>query len=129
MLHDYLPQLLQRVRKLFPAFRLQLYEASRPEAERLLRAREVDMAITVIDQKKPAGLNSRPLLELPLVLLVAKKQRLTNAKQPWGRDKIEETLITFPRGETVQAHFQQGRDHCRRGLDWKTFADHANISG
>lgn len=116
VLHDYLPQLLQRVRKLFPAFRLQLYEASRPDAERLLRSREVDMAITVMDQKKPAGLSSRPLLELPLVLLVTKKQQLTSAQQLWGRDKIEETLITFPRGETVQAHFQHGLD--RLGVVW-----------
>jgi DNA-binding transcriptional LysR family regulator len=116
VLHDYLPQILQRVRRLFPAFRLQLHEAARPEAERLLRAREIDMAITVIDQKKPADLSSRPLLELPLVLLVTKKQRLTSAQQLWGRDKIEETLITFARGETVQAHFQEGLDQL--GVEW-----------
>src|SRR5437667_6518602 len=31
-------------------------------------------------------------------------------------DKIEETLITFPRGDTVQTHFQRGLD--RFGVEW-----------
>jgi DNA-binding transcriptional LysR family regulator len=33
-----------------------------------------------------------------------------------GRDKIEETLITFPRGDPVQAHFQQGLEQL--GVEW-----------
>src|SRR6266403_3558557 len=70
VLHDYVPELLQRVRRRFPIFRLQLHDASRADAERLLHSREIDMAITVIDSKRQAGISSRPLLELPLVLLV-----------------------------------------------------------
>ena len=116
MLHDYVPELLRRVHKRFPAFRLHLYEASRADAERLLHAREIDIAITVIDSKRRTGISSRSLLELPLVLLVAKKHRITSAKQLWNRDKIEETLITFPRGETVQMHFQEGLD--RLHVEW-----------
>src|SRR5207247_4250354 len=71
---------------------------------------------TVIDKKRRTGLVSRPLLELPLVLLVTKKSDVTNAKQLWSRDKIEETLITFPRGETVQARLQEGLD--RLQIEW-----------
>ena len=44
VLHDYLPQILQRVRAKSPAFRLYLHEATRTDAERLLLAREVDLA-------------------------------------------------------------------------------------
>ena len=33
-----------------------------------------------------------------LILLVNKKQDMTRARQLWARDKIEQTLITFPRG-------------------------------
>ena len=116
VLHDYVPELLRRVHKRFSAFRLHLYEASRADAERLLRAREVDIAITVIDNNRRTGISSRSLLELPLVLLVAKKHRITSAKQLWNRDKIEETLITFPRGETVQMHFQEGLN--RLHVEW-----------
>jgi DNA-binding transcriptional LysR family regulator len=62
VLQDYLPELLRRVRKIFPSFRLQLFEAARAEAERFLQARDVDMAITVIDRKKRAGITWRPCL-------------------------------------------------------------------
>ena len=75
VLHDYLPQILQRVRARFPAFRLYLHEAARSEAERLLLARDVDIGIMLIDKKLRAGIHVRPLLELPLVLLVHKKSR------------------------------------------------------
>ena len=97
VLHDYLPDLLQRLRQRFPAlFRLQLHEAARGDAERLLLARDVDMAITVIDGRERPGLTARPLLELPLILLVPRKHRLKRASDLWSQDKIEEPLITFP---------------------------------
>jgi DNA-binding transcriptional LysR family regulator len=116
VLHDYLPQLLQRLRKTLPDLRLQLHEAARAEAERLLLARDVDIAVAVIDEKKKSGLSVQPLLELPMILLAPKKGRLRNAEQLWGEDKIEETLVTFPRGDAVQAHFQQGLDAL--GVEW-----------
>src|SRR5438874_8005519 len=52
VLHDYLPEILRRVRNHFPAFRLTLHEAARPEAERLLQAAEIDLAGTVMEHKK-----------------------------------------------------------------------------
>src|SRR5437016_6953483 len=116
VLHDYVPKLLRRLRRRFPTFRLQLHEAARADAERLLQAGEIDLAITIIDSKRRPEIHSRPLLELPLILLVNKKHHLTTAKQLWSRDKIEETLITFPRGDTVQAHFQRGLE--RIGVEW-----------
>jgi DNA-binding transcriptional LysR family regulator len=116
VLHDYVPELLQRVRRRFPIFRLQLHEAARTDAERLLQAGEIDLAITVIDSKRRPEIHSRPLLELPLILLVNKKHHLTTAKQLWSRDKIEETLITFPRSDTVHTHFQRGLDQF--GVEW-----------
>ncbi len=89
VLHDYLPEILRRVRKRFPAFRLTLHEAARAEAERLLQAGEIDLAVTVIEHKKRSGIRSRALLELPLILLVKATQRLTRADELWSRDKIE----------------------------------------
>src|SRR5436190_1820318 len=116
VLHDYVPELLRRIRRRFPIFRLELHEAARADAERLLQAGEVDVAITVIDSKRRPEVHSRPLLELPLTLLVNSKHHPRVAKQLWNRDKIEETLITFPRGDTVQTHFQLGLD--RFGVEW-----------
>jgi LysR substrate binding domain-containing protein len=52
VLHDYLPQILQRVGRKFPAFRLYLHEAARTGAEKLLLARDVDLAIMLIDKNR-----------------------------------------------------------------------------
>ena len=108
VLYDYLPEIFRRVRKHFPSFRLSLHEAARIEAERLLQAGEIDIAITVLERKKASAVRSRALLELPLILLVKNTQRLTRAEELWGRDKIEETLITFRRSDPVLLHFQEG---------------------
>src|SRR6266699_3871061 len=108
VLHDYVPELLQRVRRRVPTFRLYLHEAGRADAERLLLARDVDLAITLIEKKSRSGIQARPLLELPLILLVHKKSKLARARELWQRDKIEETLITFPRADPVHVHFKHG---------------------
>ena len=116
VLHDYIPELLQKLRAKFPEFRLYLHEAARAEAERLLLARDVDLAITVIEKKSRAGIQVQPLLELPLILLVHKKARLARAEELWKHDKIEETLITFPRSDPIHASFQRGLE--RIGVEW-----------
>lgn len=116
VLHDYVPELLRRVRRRFPIFRLQLHEAAQADAERLLLAGDIDLAITIIDGKRRPEIHSRPLLELPLILLVNKRQNITRARQLWSRDKIEETLITFPRRDAVQAHFRRGLEQL--GVEW-----------
>src|SRR6266480_1355179 len=114
VLYDYLPEIFRRVRKHFPLFRLSLHEAARIEAERLLQAG--DIAITVLERKKATAVRSRALLELPLILLVKNTQRLTRAEELWGRDKIEETLITFRRRDPVSVHFQLGLQQL--GVEW-----------
>jgi len=116
VLHDYLPQILQGVRAKFPAFRLYLHEAARADAERLLLAGDVDLAIMLIDKKSRAAIQVQPLLELPLILLVHKKSKLTRAEELWKRDKIEETLVSFPRTDPVHAYFQRGLE--RLGVEW-----------
>jgi DNA-binding transcriptional LysR family regulator len=116
VLHDYLPQILERVRAKLPAFRLYLHEAARIEAERLLLARDVDLAIMLIDKKSRAGIQVRPLLELPLILLIHAKSKVARAEELWKRDKIEETLVGFPRTDPVHANFQRGLE--RLAVEW-----------
>jgi DNA-binding transcriptional LysR family regulator len=81
-----------------------------------LQAGEIDLAVTVIEHKKRSGIRSRALLELPLILLVKATQRLTRAGELWGRDKIEEALITFRRSDPVSVHFQVGLQQI--GVEW-----------
>jgi len=116
VLHDYMPGVLERVRANFPSFRLHLHEASRPEAERLLAAQEIDLAITIIDPKARRGVRMRSLLRLPLMLLAPQRSRITDAAQLWEQDRIEETLITFPREDPIQAQFAD--ELRKRRLEW-----------
>src|SRR6058998_472680 len=116
VLHDYIPELLQKLRTKFPEFRLYLHEAARAEAERLLLVRDVDLAITLVEKKSRAGIQVRPLLKLPLLLLVRKNSRLARAEELWKRDKIEETLISFPRTDPIHASFQRGLENL--GVEW-----------
>src|SRR5205823_2219251 len=58
VLHDYVPELLQKLRAKFPTFRLYLHEAARTEAERLLLAQDVDLAITLIEKKSRGGIQA-----------------------------------------------------------------------
>ncbi|MGI9114704.1 MAG: LysR substrate-binding domain-containing protein [Chthoniobacterales bacterium] len=116
VLHDYLPRLLERVRKGFPKFRLSLHEAGRAEAERLLQNGDVDLAITAVERRTGGNIQTRALLELPLVLLIPSKHRLSDAEELWSHDTIEETLITFPRSDPLHAIFQRGLD--KLGAEW-----------
>lgn len=114
VLHDYLPDLLRRLRQTFPKFRLSLRETARSEAERLLQNGEVDVAITAVERK--GGTKSRSLLELPMVLLVNSNLSIKRPDELWERDKIDEPLISFPRSDPMHALYQRGLKQL--GVDW-----------
>jgi DNA-binding transcriptional LysR family regulator len=116
VLRDYLPELCQNVRTRFPNLKISLREGYPAEFESLLLKEELDLAVTAIEKKPAAGLHSVALVELPLVLLVEKSNRLTSADELWRRDKIDEPLICLPPAEAITKSFQQGLT--RLGVDW-----------
>ena len=116
VLREHLPEVFQNVRKRFPNLKIALREGYPQDFEHLLQREELDLAVTTIDKKPPAGLHSVALVELPPVLLVVKSSRVTAADQLWQRDKIEEPLICLPAAEALCKNFQQGLT--RRGVDW-----------
>jgi DNA-binding transcriptional LysR family regulator len=116
VLRDFFPRILQVLRNKFPALKLGLREGHQPVLEGLLRKGEIDLAITLLESKSGAGIQSLPLLELPLVLLAPKEGKITEAAQLWRRDKISETLICLPAEEMVSRNFQQGLS--KVGVDW-----------
>jgi DNA-binding transcriptional LysR family regulator len=116
ILSDHLPELALYVRKKFPDLKLTLREGHQPQLESWLQKQELDLAVTLLEGKPPPGVNSLPLLKLPLVLMVAKSSKLTSPEPLWKRDKIEETLISLPPYEAIPKHFQQGLS--RLGIDW-----------
>jgi DNA-binding transcriptional LysR family regulator len=116
VLRDHLPELLQNLRRKFPGLKVSLREGHQPELESLLLREEIDLAVSIVEKKSAPGIHSLPLIGLPLVLLVEKKSRFTDASQLWSLDKITEPLVCLPATESVCKHFQQGL--AKTGADW-----------
>ncbi|MBI2927822.1 MAG: LysR family transcriptional regulator [Verrucomicrobia bacterium] len=116
VLRDHLPELLQSVRKKFSKLKLTLFDGHQPETMAWLEKQEIDLAVTLLETKMPAGTHAVPLLQLPLVLLVERNHPLRSAAELWKQDQIEETLITLPPGEAIVKNFQVGLS--RLGVDW-----------
>jgi DNA-binding transcriptional LysR family regulator len=106
VLRDHLPRLLDGVRKKFPGLKISLREGFPAHLEELLAKDEVDLAITMINRKPPAGFQSLVLLELPMVLLVEKSSGVKTAEELWKRDKIDEPLVCLPAHEALARNFQ-----------------------
>jgi DNA-binding transcriptional LysR family regulator len=105
VLRDHLPKLLQGVHKKFPGLKVSLREGFPAQLEDLLAKDEIDLVITLMERKPPAGFQSEILLELPLALLVEKKSALKSAEELWARDKITESLICLPATEPLTKNF------------------------
>jgi DNA-binding transcriptional LysR family regulator len=116
VLRDHLPQLLTGVRKKFPGLKILLREGFPAQLETLLANDDVDLVVTMIERKPPAGFQSLVLLELPLVLLVEKSSRFKAAEELWALDKIAEPLICLPNHETMTKNFQTRL--AELGVEW-----------
>ena len=116
VLRDFFPRILQILRQKFPGLKIGLREGHQPVLENLLRKGEIDVAVTLLENKAGTGVQSLPLLEMPLVLLAPKESKITEAAQLWRRDKITDTLICLPADEKVSRNFQQGL--AKIGVDW-----------
>ena len=116
VLRDHLPVLMQKVRQKFPKLTFILREGYQAEVESWLAKQEIDLALTLLGARLSAGLHARPLLRLPLMLIVPHKSRWQSAEQLWGQDRIDEPLITLPAYEAMCRNFQQGLS--KKGIDW-----------
>jgi DNA-binding transcriptional LysR family regulator len=116
VLRDHLPALLQNVRRKFPKLKIALRESSQPGLEGWLAAGEIDLAVTVLQDKPTPGLHAEALIQLPPILLVPKSSAISSADDLWHRDKIDEPLICLPPNEILCKEFQ--RHLVRLGVDW-----------
>ncbi|HEX4342298.1 MAG TPA: LysR family transcriptional regulator [Verrucomicrobiae bacterium] len=116
ILREHVPNLFLGVQKKFPGLKMSLREGYPAHLEELLLRDEIDMAVTLVEKKPVAGLQSMTLLELPMVLLVEKNSRVKSAEELWQRDKIEDPLICLPPGELLCKNFQQKLSELE--VDW-----------
>ena len=118
ILRDHLPGVLHVVRKQFPKLKVTLREGYHPQLESWLAAQELDVAITLLDGKPPAGVKQIPLVSLPLVLLVELRSPVKSAAELWRRDRLDDALISLPTNEAIYKNFQHGLG--KLGVDWFT---------
>lgn len=116
VLRDHVPYFIGQVKKKFPQMRLTLREGYQPQIETWLEREELDLGFTLIGDNPPPGIQSAPLLSLPLMLLVPKASRFKTADDILLQDKIDSALINLPANEAITRNFQQGL--ARRGVDW-----------
>jgi DNA-binding transcriptional LysR family regulator len=117
VLRHHFPELLEAVRAKVPGLTVSLHDAIESQLLDWLTAGEIDLAITVVQSKAPAGIQCKPLIHLPLVLLVPKTSKLKSTEELWKRDKIEEPLISLVPTEAISRNFTEGLR--RRDVEWQ----------
>lgn len=116
VLRDYLPTVVEQLRRHEPRLRLGLRSGFQGEVEKWLLDREIDLAIVPLENKPPARLRCLRLLRLPPVLLVHRKSKLKSAAALWVQGAIEEPLICLPPTEPLSKIFRRGLQ--RLQVDW-----------
>lgn len=116
VLRDHLPALLPVIRKKFPQLKLTLREGVQAEVGRWLAQGEIDLGVTVIDGKAPAGIRQEKILEVPMVLLVPKELKFKTAAAVLGQDRISHTLIGLPANESISRVFEN--ELAKRKVAW-----------
>lgn len=116
VLRTHLPAVLERLRNRHRGVRLGLRSGFDTELAAWLREGEVDLVVTPLHGRPPAGVRSLRLLQIPMALLVPKKWKLKSAGELWARKRITEPLISMPPRESLTVVFQ--RQLRKRGIEW-----------
>jgi len=117
ILRAHLPAVLRDHKKRYPSVSLQLYDANQTSAEELLRKQEIDLAITELEGKPAAGLQSAILFRLPLILIVSETLKIKRTSDLWRRGTPPESLISLPPDEVMSKQFQARLRQLR--VDWR----------
>lgn len=123
---DHLPDIVQNVRKTYPNLKVFLREAYQPQLEAWLQAQELDLVVTLVEGKPPAGIHTEKLIDLHLALLVEKNSPIKQAAELWKEDSIEMPLIALPAAEGICRHFQ--RMLARENVDWFTSLEVSSLA-
>jgi len=118
ILSDHMPAIMEKVREDRPDLRVSLRTGHQPALEAALLAREIDVAVTVLEQEPPPGIEARSLLEIPLVLVARRSSKIRSVDDLFGTQKITEPLICLPADEPVTKIFRTGLADA--GVDWHT---------
>jgi DNA-binding transcriptional LysR family regulator len=115
VLREHAPELLARLKKRHSGLQVTVLEAAQKQAEELILKGDADLAVTVLGDATPPGLQSKRLLRLSLVLLVPEQSPLRS-----GADAIAAgtagrlDLISLAPHEMLPRLFARGLKKLRR---------------
>jgi DNA-binding transcriptional LysR family regulator len=116
VLRDYLPPVIEAVRRQIPGLNMILRAVNQPELIDSLERDELDVVISLIPENLSQRLRALEIITLPLILLAPKRSMLKAAKELWGHGKVQEPLIALGPNELICQQFQQQLS--RMGLSW-----------
>jgi len=116
VLRDHVPAVMRRVREHHPSVRLSLRSGYQAQVEEWVRAGEIDVAITSVGKRAPAGLRQLKLVQIPLALLVPRAAPWRSAAEVLARRKIPEPLVAQPAKTSFMIDFQS--ELKRRRITW-----------
>ncbi len=117
VLKSHLPTILRSLKHDYPELRFTLHEAIQPEIDALLRNREIDLAVTLLDGPADSDFTSEKLIELPIILLAPSSSKIKSAEDLWKMDPITEPLIGLPEKQPLVKQFASGLQ--KRGITWR----------
>ncbi len=116
VLRDYLPPVIEAIRKQFPGLNMILRALNQPELIANLERDELDVAISLIPDNLGSGVQAMEIITLPLVLLAPKGSKVNSATELWVRTRVPETLIALGPDELICQRFQEML--ARLGISW-----------
>ena len=118
ILSDHMPTIMEKIREDRPDLRVSLRPGHQPALETALLAHEIDVAVTILEQDPPPGIEASSLLEIPLVLVAKRSSKIKSVDELFEARKITEPLICLPADEPVTKIFRTGLADA--GVDWHT---------
>lgn len=125
VLRDYLPHVLDDLRRLHPTLRFGLRSGLQSDVESWLQAGETDMGITTLDSSPNPALQSLRITSLPLVLLVPRSLPFKTADAVWAKSPVGVPLICLPAQESVARRFHTGLK--QRKVEWPTAIEASSL--
>lgn len=116
VLRDHMPTVMQRVREVHPRMKLSLHSGYQAQLETWLREGQIDLAIGPVDPRPPASLRQLRLAQVPIVLLIHRRQPWKSADEIFATKPIPLPLIGLPAATSVMRNFQ--KDLKRRRITW-----------
>jgi DNA-binding transcriptional LysR family regulator len=113
---EYLPQVLKKMRVRFPGLQFNLVPIQLDEIESSLLAREIDIGVAWLLQRRPACFHQKELLRLPMALLVPMQSAYRNANAVWRQKRIAEPLIVGRARGAICRLFQASLQ--KRKIEW-----------